>query len=620
MRLLVVSADGSTGAATTDLPAIKGTLEQLGLPYDLFVATSRGLTRADLVDAAGAGRYQGVILETGSLVYFDQARNAYVSAFDATEWQTLWNYEAEYGVRQVTWYTYPSGASDSFNYGLTPDPSYVDTQAVPLSAMLTQAGKSVFGYLNPSFPITFRNAWVYLPKLADPPTTTPLLTTSNGSVVAATHRYADGRETLAVMADNAAFLVHSQLLSYGLVNWVTRGVFLGERHVNLDVQIDDLLIDDDMWDPACSCDTGPNATTTPFRMSSADFNAAIAWQTALRARSPLFNSVTLEWAFNGEGASGIYSPDTLTPAVQFGQQHFNFVNHTYTHQLLDAPLGYGAARDEIRRNNTVAEQLGLRAYRRDALVQPDISGLGNPEFLRAAVDTGIKYLISDASRAGWDNPTPNAGRYSTYQPRLLIIPRRANNLFYNVKDPASWVDEFNCYYSYADPRPCLAADPVTGELRSWKYFPTRLTYAQILDWESNALLSYLFRWDLDPWMFHEPNTGTYDGRRSLLGDLLDVTLEKYAQAYALPVRNLQQGRVGDLMAERMRYDASGASALLTPCTRIELTTANPAVVPVTGTSVTGKLAARPPETYGGQTISTVKAPGGGVRLVLPVSC
>ena len=70
----------------------------------------------------------------------------------------------------------------------------------------------------------------------------------------------------------------------------------------------------------------------------------------------------------------------------------------------------------------------------------------------------------------------------------------------------------------------------------------------------------------------------------------------------------------------MRYDASGASALLTPCTRIELTTANPAVVPVTGTSVTGKLAARPPETYGGQTISTVKAPGGGVRLVLPVSC
>ena len=41
---------------------MKGTLEQLGLPYDLFVATSRGLTRADLFDAAGAGRYQGVIL------------------------------------------------------------------------------------------------------------------------------------------------------------------------------------------------------------------------------------------------------------------------------------------------------------------------------------------------------------------------------------------------------------------------------------------------------------------------------------------------------------------------------------------------------------------------------
>jgi hypothetical protein len=390
--------------------------------------------------------------------------------------------------------------------------------------------------------------------------------------------------------------------------------------VNLDVQIDDLLIEDDMWDPACSCDTGPNATTAPFRMSGADFDAIIAWQAALRARSPLFGSVTLEWAFNGEGASGIYGPDTLTPAVRLGQQHFNFVNHTYTHQLLDAPLDYETARDEIRWNDAAAAVLGLRAYRPDALVQPDISGLGNPEFLRAAADWGIRYLISDASRAGWGNPTPNAGRYSGSEPRLLVIPRRANNLFYNVKDPAAWVDEFNCYYSYADPRPCLAVDPVTGALRSWKYFPTRLTYAQILDWESDALLSYLLRWDLDPWMFHQPNTGTYDGRRSLLGDLLDVTFTKYARAYALPVRNLQQGQVGELMAERMAYDAAGASALLTPCARIELTTARRAVVPVTGISVTGRFAARPAEWYGGQRISAVRAPGGGTRLVLPVTC
>src|SRR5829696_3443610 len=71
MKLLVVSADGRSGAATTDLPAIKATLDQLGAPYDVFVATDRQLTRADLVDASGVGRYQGVILETGSLVYFD---------------------------------------------------------------------------------------------------------------------------------------------------------------------------------------------------------------------------------------------------------------------------------------------------------------------------------------------------------------------------------------------------------------------------------------------------------------------------------------------------------------------------------------------------------------------
>ena len=619
MRLLVLSADGRTGAGATDLPAIKATLDQLGVPYDVFVATERELTRADLVDGSASGRYQGVILETGSLVYFDSTQSAYVSAFDAGEWQTLWDYEAEYGIRQVTWYTYPFGTSDSFNYGLTPDPGYADTQVTPLDATLTAAGRSVFGYLNAGSPITFKGAWVYLPAIGDPATTTPLLTTSDGNVIASTHRYADGRENLAVTADNAFFLVHSQLLSYGLVNWVTRGVFVGERHVNLDIQIDDLLIDSEVWDPSCSCDIGPNVTTTPYRIAGTDFNATISWQTGVRT-SPLLRTLALEWAFNGEGASGLFSPDTLTPAVEAGQQNFNFVNHTYTHALLDAPFTYDASRTEITRNTTTARKLGLKAYRRDALVQPDISGLGNPEFLRAAVDVGIKYLISDASRAGWDNPSPNAGRYSTIQPSLLVIPRRANNLFYNLREPDKWVDEFNCYYSYADPRPCLAVDPVTGETRSWKYFQTLLTYDQILDWEANVLLSYMLRWDLDPWMFHQLNTATYDGTNSLLGDLLDLTLAKYGAAYNLPVRNLTQSGVGDLMAERMAYDSSGASAILTPCTSIALTTVKAAPVPLTGVSVSGNLAVRAPETYGGQVISIVKAPGNGAKVTIPVVC
>ena len=41
------------------------------------------------------------------------------------------------------------------------------------------------------------------------------------------------------------------------------------------------------------------------------------------------------------------------------------------------------------------------------LVCPEISGLTNPAALSAAWDVGIRFLVSDTSRAGWDNPAPN---------------------------------------------------------------------------------------------------------------------------------------------------------------------------------------------------------------------
>jgi hypothetical protein len=50
-----------------------------------------------------------------------------------------------------------------------------------------------------------------------------------------------------------------------------------------------------------------------------------------------------------------------------------------------------------------------------------------------------------------------------------------------------------------------------------------LTYAEILDKESDLMVSYLARFDLDPLMFHQSNMRAYDGVNSLLGDLLHAT-------------------------------------------------------------------------------------------------
>ena len=78
------------------------------------------------------------------------------------------------------------------------------------------------------------------------------MVTPSGYAIASVTHYPDGRENLAVTAANNPYLLHSELLSYGLINWVTKGVFIGQRHVNLDAQVDDLLIDDDIWDPTAN--------------------------------------------------------------------------------------------------------------------------------------------------------------------------------------------------------------------------------------------------------------------------------------------------------------------------------------------------------------------------------
>ena len=580
MRLLVIAADGNE----TDYPAVRSTLDQLGIPYDVLLSATQPLTASMLSDGADRGYYQGIILITGNLGYINPVTQQWESGLDWTEWNTLWQYEAAFGIRQVTSYTYPGGWPDSYGLNLV---TYQDTTNQPLTAQFTAAGKQVYADLNTTNPVTFKNAWVYLGTIADTTVTTPLLTTSEGYAIASIHTYPDGRQNLAITAANSPYLIHSLQLSYGTINWLTKGMFLGYRKVWLNPQVDDLLIDSDMWDIAAQTDT----SGLLFRLSGDDFTKSIAWLNRTRNDFPFASSLTLEWAFNGEGSSGIYTPDTLTPAVRQYRNAFAYVNHTFTHANLDA-ITYQQALAELRQNHQTAGSLGLSRYFKDTLVQPDISGLNNAEMHRAARSFGIKYMISDTSRPGWNNPSPNTGYVSVFQPSILIIPRRPTNLFYNLSTPQEWVSEYNCFYG---PNGICAG----GQFRYWDH---DLTYEEILDKESDMMLQYLLKWDLDPLMFHQANVRAYDGTNSLLGDLINRTLQKYAQVYALPIRFLAQHDIGIQMTQRMAYNASGVTATLIPCQSITLRSNRLARIPITGITY-GAASNR--EVYGGQSISYV---------------
>lgn len=583
MKLLLISANGTEPT----LGGMRAVLDQIGVPYDVLIATRTTFNARTLSDGAGAGRYQGILLATGNLGY-EAANGDFVSAFSAEQWQALWDYERDFRVRQATLYTYPAGLPD--NYGLNLN-SAVDTTSTPVKATLTAAGKGIFSYMSGAAPLTISNAWTYLATPASSSNPVPLLQTPEGYAIASVYTYADGRNNLTITADGNENLIHTLALGYGIVNWVSKGVFMGARKVYMNPQPDDVLIEDDMWDPVRRSPDG-----APFRMSGNDLTRLADWQNQVRIKRPTASRLLIEMPYNGVGATGIYANDTLTPAVKSLQGQFRWISHTYTHANLDA-IKYTPAYNELRKNDNMATTLNFDNYSYRAMIQPDISGLNNPAFLRAAVDFGIRWILSDTSQPGWNNPTPNTGFYSSYQPSILIIPRRPTNLYYNVSTPAEWVSEYNWFYAPG------------GQFAYWDH---ALSFPEILDKESDMMLLYMLRYDVDSLMFHQPNLRAYDGTRSLMGDLIDATLAKYEQLFNLPVLSPGQVATGQVMAARMAYNKSGAKATLNlgPSPTITLRVTNAATVPLTGvTMATGT------ETYGGQKVSRITLPAGGTATV-----
>ncbi len=560
-RLLVLSADGNEPT----LGAIRLALDYVGVPYTVWIARDRpGALTASVLSNGLQGAYQGVILATDSLVYSPDGAT-WASALTPAEWQALWDYESAYGVRQITWYTWPV-ADLGFQ-----SPSAQNTSVTPLTATLTAAGRTTFPRLNPSLRLTIRDAYTYLARPVSATGVTPLLVDASGNALAVARDWTDGRQNIALTFDSSMYTPHIQVLAYGLINWVTRGLFLGERHAYAGVQVDDFFFGNELWSGG------------EYRMNATDLTQTRAWQNSKRAR-PVTADLRLDMVFNGEGATGIYTPDTLTPEARRYQGDFKWINHTFTHENLNA-VSYAVARAEIGDDISEARTLGLRTFDARNLVTGEISGLRNPDAMRAAFDLGVRYVVSDTSRPEGVAPSPNAGRPNAVVPAIFEVPRRPTNLFFNVSTPAEWTGEYNQFYR--------------------AFWGRDLTYAEILDRESDVLVQYLVRGETSPWMFHQANLRAYDGRRSLLADLLDATFAKYEALLNVPIVSPTFDALAARVIDRTNYNQCGATGAIRPGQSITLHVDRDCTVPVTGASYG---AAR--ETYAGQAISYVRLRAG----------
>ena len=231
LKLLVIN---NAAAGYADFPAIQQILNYVGTPYDVVDVSSTLPALSN--DTACHGFYQGIIFAFGDDIYNNSAMNS-----------TLNSYQVSYGVRRLNWYTNPTA-----DFGLNNATSTLsDTQTD--AANFTAAAGPIFFYANTKTPVTIANAFAYLTTPTTPTgggTVTPLLVDGAGNTLSAITQFSDGRQYLNQMFDSNPFLMHDLVLAYGLVNWVTKGVFLGDYHVYATQEVDDFFIDDSEWIPS----------------------------------------------------------------------------------------------------------------------------------------------------------------------------------------------------------------------------------------------------------------------------------------------------------------------------------------------------------------------------------
>ncbi|MGY2893922.1 hypothetical protein ACVWZX_001937 [Deinococcus sp. UYEF24] len=605
LKVLILSA----GTADSGLPAAKAMLDQAGVPYDVVnPAVAGSFTSSTLVAADGTGNYQGVLLTTGNLAYEASPGN-WQSGLDWAGWNLLWQYESDYHVRQLALYTYPSSWPE--DYGMR-DAGAASGTATPT---LTAGGAQVFTDLRSGMALPIKFAYNYPATIVSVPgvVTTPLLSDSAGRTLAVRSDTA-GRERIALNFAQNPYLLHSELTGYSLVNWLTKGVYIGEYRRYNQLDIDDWFLPD-----------RDNRALQPnlFRISASDALAVSTQQNALRAAFPVSSTFKLAVMFNGGGAdvgapascsSTVSSSDPLSSVSRCLGNQFDWVSHTLDHEYMNF-LNYADSLAQLKPNLTVGAQMGLTVSTK-SLVSGDMSGLGyynpagdgpqtdyglgasNVNFLKAAQDTGTQYLASNHSISSqWDPNCTNCGLTHPLNANIFLVPRWPTNVFYNVTDPTQATAAYNSVYAPG------------GTLPYWDH---ALNYSEFLDKETDIALNHLLSGAAYPHYMHQDNLRQYSAGHSLAYDWEAALLTKYSAYSTLPLKTLRWDDLGAYMKARTSFMKSGMSGSWDRSTNVlSLRSVRGGSGYVTGAAVGSS------EVYNGRTISVFTV-GAGQVISAPV--
>jgi hypothetical protein len=578
--LLIRETDGQAA-----FNAAKSALDRIGIPY--LVVSPTAIPELFRNEAGtNVCNFNSVLFSLGGIVSNEADR------------QRIADFELTCGAREAVWYTWPTP-----EFGL----QYIDgTASSAYTATVEDSAESraFFSRVKPTAKLPVSGAYTYPTTVLDAQTT-PLLRNDKG-VILALHKTTDGRDVLVSTVDSNPYQTHALAIEYDMLRWLTKGMFVGKKRAYLSAQIDDIFLDNFMWNPTLDTtveDETSDAART-FRMSGADMTDFVAWQSALRASLPAGSSFITEMAFNGVGATS--TTEELVVASRNAGTKLTWVNHTWDHENLDASSRAFTSR-EVQRNCKRAKDLRLAGFTCSELVTPDMSGLTNPQAVLGMLDAGAKWVVSDTSHtesnfpsAPGDNPSFNVGRYNALDARLYQIPRHPTSVFYNVETPTLHVDEYRFLYD--------------SFWAGQEGFVGPIDYSFVQDKASDFGFLYLLQGDIDPLMFHQANLHNYaapTGNHSLYGDFIDATVAKYLALSSAPILSLSQDAIGKAMIERDKLDKCGVTVTLNESASgvryLTLSAVAGCTVPLTGLdkSAYGKV-----ETYNGEKTTSVTLAAG----------
>lgn len=529
-NILIIARDNSSASDSTS------GLNGYGVPFTTLIAPQSGVELPALNSSTG-GNFGGIVV-TGEVSYDYGGQDGFRSALTPDQWNQLYAYQLQYGVRMVHQDVYPGpkfGTSvvnqGCCEAGVEQLLSFSDVSDFPTAGLKTGAGVSTQGLYH--YPAAVSNTTITkeIAQFAENevfPKKTTAAVISNF----------DGRQEMAFfISSNTTWSETSNYIQHAWINWITRGLHAGQRRVKLNTQIDDMFLSSDLY----------NADGAAYRITPQDMDGIADWLPSIRQKMNPGSNYFIEVGHNGNGnieaasttekgeatcnGGGIEydsPPDTkmefkkpqgtgtdLWPATatvydwstkcayrddlllwwtnETNRDKFGHISHTFTHLELNNAT-FSDARKEIAFNKAWLDGVGLSSakyFTSKGIIPPAITGLHNADALRSWWNEGIRNCVGDNTRSKLVNQQNKMWPYFTSVESdgfegMQVNPRWSTRIYYNCNSPECTVQEW--------------IDTASGSG----------DFDDLLAVERSETMRHLFGLSQAPFMFHQANLRNVD--------------------------------------------------------------------------------------------------------------